>query len=776
MKTPPLRTVLAGLLAGLAVALVATFVALPVVAGRAARRAAASRGLDLSFGALHMGWFQVTLEDAHVAFAAPATTSVDFATLRVESDPRLRPVRISGAGGRTQLEAGALARDVEAWRARRLPSSVSGGPPVAVDVRFDAVSLAHDLGTVAASGLAVRREGDRVELTVDGLEAAGGSAGMKVRDVRVVLGAPLRLEEAHVAQMDVALVAAESASTGSKAPADDAPPPPPEAPARGSRRGKERAAPLPAPPLPRLLPDLHALRGDLAAMITSVAGRVPEGSRIRIDALAGRVVKGGEELTLGSGSLDVERTKERIGVTFSTSPLAKATPLSLRALLPTGRGDVEISVSGGPVPLGLLGMRDGGLLHLLDVDRSSFAGRGRVVLDDAGDTLTFDVEGGVKGLSLKEPRLARDAIRGMDLGMRARGLMDDKGELRLDDAEATVGAARVTVHGGLTQTADRLTTSFEFDSPTTSCQSILTSVPAALVPTVGTSRMDGTFSLRGKLAFDTQKLDDVGFDFDVKDRCRLVDVPPELEKSRFARTFSHTIYTSHGDQVEETTGPGTPQWTDLEEISPYMQVAVLTTEDGAFFHHHGFNHTAIRRAVGANIKAHRFVRGASTITMQLAKNLFLTREKTLARKLEELVLADYLEQTFTKEEMLELYLNIIEFGPDLYGITGAAEHYFGRRPAELSLAECMFLAAILPNPVGYHHVYAQGQVSEGWMRTLRSHMEVAARNGLISRDELAEGLKETVTFHREGDPPPAPRPAISAASRRSGDAEWQELN
>ena len=100
-----------------------------------------------------------------------------------------------------------------------------------------------------------------------------------------------------------------------------------------------------------------------------------------------------------------------------------------------------------------------------------------------------------------------------------------------------------------------------------------------------------------------------------------------------------------------------------------MQVAVLTTEDGAFFHHHGFNEWAIRSSLVANIKAGRFVRGASTITMQLAKNLFLSREKTLSRKLEELILTDYLERTFDKNEMMELYLNIIEFGPDVYGVT-----------------------------------------------------------------------------------------------------------
>jgi hypothetical protein len=399
------------------------------------------------------------------------------------------------------------------------------------------------------------------------------------------------------------------------------------------------------------------------------------------------------------------------------------------------------------------------------------------VLDDKGQALTFDVEGSVRGLSMRDPRLAHDPVRGMDLGVRARGLVEDKGELRLDDAEASIGAAHATLHGGMVQTEDHLAAAFDFDFPTSSCQALLTSVPSALLPTVAAARMDGTFGLHGRLAFDTRNLDAIAFDYDVNDHCRLVDVPEGLDKGRFARSFTHVVYSKTGQLADETTGPGTPGWSDLVDISPYMQVAVLTTEDGAFFHHHGFNHAAIRHAVAANIKARRFVRGASTITMQLAKNLFLSREKTLARKLEELVLADYLEQAFTKDEMMELYLNIIEFGPDLYGVTAAAEHYFGRKPNELNLAESLFLSSILPNPIAFHKVYDKpGPLSDGWMRTLRARMELAAHNGLISPAELAEGLTEVVAFHHEGDPPPTPRPPVSTTSHRENAADWQELN
>ncbi len=253
----------------------------------------------------------------------------------------------------------------------------------------------------------------------------------------------------------------------------------------------------------------------------------------------------------------------------------------------------------------------------------------------------------------------------------------------------------------------------------------------------------------------------------------MIEVPDDLAPDRFKQSFVHRIFLPDGSTADELTGPGTANWTPLDDISPYMQVAVLTTEDGAFPHHHGFNHAAIRASIIANLKARRFVRGASTITMQLAKNLFLTREKTLSRKLEELVLTDYLEQTFTKDAILELYLNVIEFGPAVYGITAAAEYYFGRTPAELNLAECLFLSSLLPAPLRYSAMRDGIQPSEGWMHTIRFLMQTAHKTGLITDAELTEGLEEPVLFWH-GDERPPPRAPVHGHVR-AGDGELETV-
>ena len=150
-------------------------------------------------------------------------------------------------------------------------------------------------------------------------------------------------------------------------------------------------------------------------------------------------------------------------------------------------------------------------------------------------------------------------------------------------------------------------------------------------------------------------------------------------------------------------GNSNPLYTPLTEISPFLQKCVLTSEDPSFMRHRGFINEAFKQSIAKNIRTKKFARGASTISMQLVKNVFLTREKTLSRKLEEILLVYILEnqRIATKERMLEVYFNIIEWGPDVYGIGEAAQYYFQKKPSELTFKECLFLATIIPKPKGF---------------------------------------------------------------------------
>ena len=161
-----------------------------------------------------------------------------------------------------------------------------------------------------------------------------------------------------------------------------------------------------------------------------------------------------------------------------------------------------------------------------------------------------------------------------------------------------------------------------------------------------------------------------------------------------------TILADNGE-VLTVLGQGPSHYIPLEDIPQVMQDAILAMEDRWFYQHPGFNPIAILRAFYINFKAGRKIVGGSTITQQLAKNLFLTFEKTWTRKLEELVLALILEQRYTKDEILELYLNHIYFGEGSYGIEAAARTYFGKSARELNLVESALLAAIPRSPNAY---------------------------------------------------------------------------
>ncbi len=139
-------------------------------------------------------------------------------------------------------------------------------------------------------------------------------------------------------------------------------------------------------------------------------------------------------------------------------------------------------------------------------------------------------------------------------------------------------------------------------------------------------------------------------------------------------------------------------WVPYNKISPYLKQAVVASEDDEFFDHPGFNFEAIKKAAIYDWKKKRFARGASTLTQQLARNLYLTPSKNPVRKMRELLIALKLERELSKQRILELYLNVVEWGPGIYGCEAASRHYFGKSAAGLGSADAAYLATILPNP------------------------------------------------------------------------------
>jgi len=769
----------------------------PIVRGRIAKEAD-RRKLDVEVGSIRPGFFSIRLADVRVRPRGVGGVEARLDEVRVDFAASLsvNEVHAKGGGIFVDGEPEDVAERLRTFR-RADGSSADGAAGVRTPVSAEELSLSWKLpsgGELSGTGLRVARDASGIKLGCGRCTARrerdGRRIALEVTGAEVELGpdgSPRRIA-ASTLGVDVARPARERSKAGpapsAAASADLVPPPLPVERKKGSNAPPAATSP-PAPDEPVLpLPDLHALRAKIATAVSAFAPRVPDGGRVEIGGLSVKLDVGGEPVAFGPGTFTLTRRGDRVHLAFASVQAEEeegtkpaGTPLSIDADLPVGAGEMTARLAGGPVSLAVLGVQEG-TKGLTDVSRGMVSGKGQLVLSAAADALTFDGEVTLRSLSLKQPRIAPETLRGIDFTVSARGVLDDAGKLRIDDAQLDMGALHVKTHGVVEETKDHFAVSLAIDVAPAACQALLDSAPQGLLPLVRQTRMGGTFGATVNLAFDTRTIDKLLLEYEIRDQCRMLEVPPELSRDRFSGAFTYRTYRPDGTITETTTGPGTDSWTNLEDISPFMVAAVLTTEDGAFYRHKGFNHYAIRSSVQANLKARRFVRGASTITMQLAKNLFLARDKALSRKVEEVILTDYLEQIFRKDEMMELYLNVIEFGPDVYGITQAADYYFGRRPEELNLVESFFLASLLPSPLRYAKLRDKGEVPESWMRHLRALMEIAARNGRITRAELEEGLTQEIVFHRPGEPRPEPRKPFTSTRRDpfDDDADWRPLD
>ncbi|WP_432823442.1 transglycosylase domain-containing protein [Trichloromonas sp.] len=186
-------------------------------------------------------------------------------------------------------------------------------------------------------------------------------------------------------------------------------------------------------------------------------------------------------------------------------------------------------------------------------------------------------------------------------------------------------------------------------------------------------------------------------------------------------------------------GPKNPHWTPLESLSDELKWAVIVAEDANFYEHGGIDVPALKEALKYDLKRKRLERGASTITQQLAKNLFLSRDKSVLRKLRELVIARRVERELTKGRILELYLNVVELGPLVYGAGHGARYHFGKPVAALTPAESAFLAAILPGPrIAFNPQTKAVKVRQRAARLLK----LLGLRSILSETEIADALVE----------------------------------
>lgn len=234
---------------------------------------------------------------------------------------------------------------------------------------------------------------------------------------------------------------------------------------------------------------------------------------------------------------------------------------------------------------------------------------------------------------------------------------------------------------------------------TSSCQGWMTHLPGPVVGDL-TTVDDLLDSISGNLTVmvTTHPKPQLKIEQDCKIKCDS-DLITRLKKP-----FKQTVYKPNGvDRYVRHTGPGAGGWTPLGLLPPHVPDAFVALEDPGFPHHKGVHLLALNNSLEQNVEAKHILRGGSTITMQLVRNLWLSRHQTVQRKGREIILAWMLEGCLSKREILELYLNAIEFGPDTYGIGAGSQKWFDSGPGNLTLEEAFYLAHILPAPTKAVH-------------------------------------------------------------------------
>lgn len=274
-------------------------------------------------------------------------------------------------------------------------------------------------------------------------------------------------------------------------------------------------------------------------------------------------------------------------------------------------------------------------------------------------------------------------------------------------------------------------------------QAIFDSFPMGFFESLAGIKVQGKLKYNLDFYLDSKTPDSVRFSSTLTPTNFKVIKFGKTNLQKIASDFVYTPYEYGKPMRNITIGPSNPNFTRLEDISSNYKNALLTAEDPSFFRHKGFVEESIRKSIAVNFKEKKFKRGGSTISMQLVKNVFLSRKKTLVRKAEEILIVWLIENNrlVSKARMLEVYFNIIEMGNDVYGIGEASRHYFGKVPSQLSVGEGIFLANIVPKPkVAMYKFTGAGDLKGYLLPYFRFIGNTMARRGLTPPDSAGYGF------------------------------------
>lgn len=360
----------------------------------------------------------------------------------------------------------------------------------------------------------------------------------------------------------------------------------------------------------------------------------------------------------------------------------------------------------------------------------------------SGDNFKITGSWSVKNLLINHPKIAANDIVVRDAKINADMLVGPN--FVALDSTSTVFLKDAAIHPYLKYTlSPNKIYEVKLHADEQDAQAVLNAFPEGLFESLEGLKVQGKIKYDLNFYLDSSLPDSLQFNSSLTPYGFKILKWGKTDLQKINKPFVYTPYEYGKPMRDITIGPANPNYTPLTQISSNFKNALLTSEDPSFFTHKGFVEESIRKSFVINFKEKKFVRGGSTISMQLVKNVFLSRQKTLARKAEEILIVWLIENNrlVSKERMLEVYFNIIEMGKNIYGIGEASRQYFGKSPAELNIGEGIFLANIVPRPkIAMFKFRGDGGLKDYMLPYFRYMGRIMSKRGLTPSDTSGYGF------------------------------------
>ncbi len=348
-------------------------------------------------------------------------------------------------------------------------------------------------------------------------------------------------------------------------------------------------------------------------------------------------------------------------------------------------------------------------------------------------------------LVILSSRLSEDTVTfGASVDFRGT-VLHGAGELAVDSGRISIGSADVNFSLQALYGEEEPWLSLRLWADSLAGEDLTSSVPEGILGRLEGLRLGGWSSFDLMIELDWAEPDSCDFGVDV-DVSRLTVAYSPVSIGLFREGGSRIMHDSWGNSRMLSLIPEDSTFTPFDSLHPSLEGLLRCAEDATFRSHSGFCEYHVRNSIRANIESGAFVRGGSTISMQLARNLLLDRDKNLARKVQEVFLTWRLERYLSKDRILEIYARIVELGPDIFGFQEAAFYYFGADLDRLTTRQVAYLVSILPGPKLYYRFYAQDRIPAYWEDYIDRLLTISSDRGWIEHDSAIAALADSIVF------------------------------